>query len=223
MESKYNPRYEEMDTRNREWLSKNSPIYDPLLVSEDAYSDKRRSLALIAHPDSDTRFTSHWFSLIGQLLTNIDSKLFVKPLFHQTFLVTSPWIDGTTQTEHENLRAKVDLMNITMPAIKPYDITFDRLIPTKTGLVMCGIPSRCLDDDRNALRAAGLCGELYHLDIVHSSILRWTAPVPPKEVEAMLAICDSFKKPDTIFATMRVNELLHTEASWLMYNYRVLG
>lgn len=211
----YSARYDELDSLNREWLKENPPLYDPRLVRGIGV-DTRRCMALVAATENvglgPAAFEPAWWNLIGALSKT--GLPFVYPNFHHKFMITSPW---TEDGVHADIEVKRVAMAGILPTIAPYHIYFNRVIPVSDGLILAGIPSRCLDADRNLLRAAGLCGEPTAGSVaVAVSILHWTAPVSVEDIETMLHnIIDTIPK-GTIFARMAVNKLEHIEGSWLM-------
>jgi len=194
--------YSEMYTRNTDWLTHNAVIYDPLLL--DTLSDPRKCIALVANNDIELLNMDTITSICSPL-----SSFWMCPRIHSTFIVLRGW-NSSFQPEDWS-----PLKKIVLSSLVPYDIIFDRVIPVKTGLLLCGTPSININCIRDKIRDAGYETDvLYKCDIIHTTILRWTHPLPQNDqaiwLNAIMAL------PKTPYAKITVKSLDIIHASWSM-------
>jgi hypothetical protein len=189
--------YSEMMQRNVDWLRCNAAVVDPMLITPE--QDDRRCIALIARDEIS----------IQQDFTHMQ-QYGMRPKLHHTVLVLSGW----TTKDKLVIPDLTELQQI-IKEIPSYTVVFDRLIPVKTGLVMCGTASIDVNAIRDKLRAVGYeKGALYKNDIIHSTLLRWTTQLTEKEQSDWLSTVLSHS--NSVYAELRVTRLDVVCASWTM-------
>jgi hypothetical protein len=201
--------YQEMDYRNRTWLAQHPFIPDPNLLLP---TDNRRCIAVVAEgvwtPGKDK-------SKIDQFIEeNVATKKWIQPTLHHTFICLRPW---ATKGDHEaELNNYQDIAVYLKDALAGgYHIQFDRVIPVQTGITLCGLPSKDINQIRADMREKGfIIGERYTLDICHTTLLRNTAPLTEEEQTALLDTTTTLNTGD--FLTLQVTHLHICEASWCM-------
>lgn len=175
----------------------------PDSILKHPYEDERRCYALVT--DGDWVFHDGW-SNITPLLNEIDTNAWITPQLHHTFLTLHPHADKYT-VDWQELVKEVD-------KIPTYTVTFDRVIPVKTGFVLCGIPSIDINAYRNTLREKGFIQEeRYHCDIAHATLIRCIGPVNNYDQ----VMSDWMGLPKMPYATLEVKKINILKASWCMY------
>ena len=198
--------YAEMMARNTGFYSDDAgPAWDALLKTPD--TDARRCIALVAAGTMST--TPEHAALVSNMPVSPAS--YESPVFHHTFLVAAPW------SEEPGVYAgwgDADAVAALLRDVPAYSLTLDRVIPVRTGIVLCGTPTAPINDHRDRLRAAGFCGESYTLDIAHASLCRWTEPLSPGTCAGLMDYVLS--RPRMPYAHLDVTHIDIVEASWLM-------
>lgn len=194
--------YDEMYARNTTWLQTNAIVPDPLLLTPSL--DSRKCIALVAQGEIT--------DINMEQITNISVPLsyaWTIPKMHSTFIVLRGW--NAKNLSNEDWTPLKSILS----TISPYEIIFDRVIPVKTGLVLCGTPSININAIRDQIRAAGYETDvLYKCDIVHTTILRWTQEITPADQAVWLQqIMALPRKP---YAKMTVTGFDIALASWSM-------
>jgi hypothetical protein len=203
--------YSEMMARNTGFYSHSGSGggggvgWDPLLKTPS--EDARRCIALVAAGTIDT--TPEYAALLSDMPVSPSS--YASPVFHHTFLVAAPWSSEPGTYAGWGNTGAVETLLSDVPA---YSLTFDRVIPVKTGIVVCGEPSEPINEHRDRLRAAGFCGESYTLDIAHASLCRWTEPLTSGTCADLMDYVQT--RPRVPYAHMDVTHIDIVEASWLM-------
>lgn len=193
-----------MYTRNVTWLSENPIISDPLLLTPDI--DNRKCIALVAkNPVQLIDITD-----IQQICEPLSS-YWMRPKVHSTFMVLRGWSDQFINEDWTNIK------EIIRENIPKYEIIFDRVIPVKTGLVLCGTPSIDINNIRDKIRNAGYeTNVLYKCDIAHTTLLRWTHNLHPCDQQKWLQQINQLpRKP---YAKITVTGFDIILASWSMYH-----
>lgn len=196
--------YDEMYTRNTAWLQKNSVISDTLLLTP--HLDNRKCIALVAQDNIELLNMED----INKICDSVNNK-WMTPKVHSTFLVLRGW---STDSFHQE--DWTPIKNIIKNNLSSYEIIFDRVIPVKTGLVLCGTPFIDINSIRDKIRDAGYeTNVLYKCDIVHTTILRWTSDLNHEEQKEWLEkIMALERKP---YARITVTGFDIILASWSMY------
>lgn len=196
--------YDEMVVRNTTWLTTNNIVYDPLLLCPQ--NDQRKCIALVGRNPVELIDTSEIDNICDPL-----SDKWMKPKIHSTFIVLRGW--QTSNFDHEEW---TPLKDIICKTLVPYEIIFDRVIPVKTGLVLCGTPSIDINSVRDEIRHAGYdTNSSYKCDIAHTTILRWTHELDPNtQSEWLKKIISLPRKP---YAKIKVTSLDIILASWSMH------
>jgi hypothetical protein len=196
--------YDEMYIRNTNWLLNNSIIFDPLLLTP--LSDDRKCIALVAKDPVELLNINEISEISGPL-----SDRFMCPKIHSTFIVLRGWQNKEFEEEDWTQIKKIIQNNVV-----PYEIIFDRVIPVKTGLLLCGTPSLNINEIRDKIHAAGYeTNALYKCDIAHTTILRWTHPLTSDEQSEWLEKIISLpRKP---YAKINVTGFDIILASWSMH------
>lgn len=200
----------DMTERQHKWLQTHPFQPDTLLVP--AKLDSRRCIALVArgpvhlHPEfKDLMKNIHQACPQGQWQT---------PNLHHTFIVARGW--RSTCHDHNLQENFTDLAHCVQSHVPKYSVVFNQVIPVRTGIVLCGIPSFPINRARQALRDRGyIHDEPYHLDICHVSILRWTGSDVPSDMQ--LKICQMIRDfPRQAYITMHVDHIDVVHASWML-------
>lgn len=196
--------YNEMYIRNTNWLQNNPVIADPLLL--DPESDRRRCIALVARHKVEFVDTKELQPICEPL-----SQYWISPVRHHTFIVLRGWSEDEFPKEDWTLVKKIISDNLS-----PYEITFDRVIPVKTGLTLCGRTTMDVNNIRDQIRDAGYeTFVLYKCDIIHTTILRWTHVLPSDIQEEWLQ--HIMKLPEKPYLKIRVTGFDIVLASWSMH------
>ena len=208
--------YDEMYERNTAWLLNNPVIVDPLLLTPEL--DDRQCIALVAKDP----ITIVDINVLAEISAPLLSK-WMSPRIHHTFIILRRWSNDKREKEQSWEPVK----SIIRDNLTSYDIVFDRVIPVKTGLVICGTASIDINAVREKILAAGYgAGALYKCDIIHATLLRWTVPLTPGEQTEWLAkMMALYKDPGpNIYAKMTVTGFDIVLASWTMLNgsYEIL-
>jgi len=204
------PIYSEMAARNGAFYATGDVAWDPLLKTPE--DDARRCIALVA--SGPIRFQNADFMSRRLPSTTADAPYAI-PVFHHTFLVAAPW--RHEPGAYATWQPPADLVRI-LETIPAYSVSFDRIIPVKTGITLCGTPTAPINEHRQRLRDAGFCGEGYTLDIAHASLCRWTAPLSATACRDILDLFEPLSCPQPEpFAHMDVTHVDIVEASWLMH------
>lgn len=195
--------YENMYQTNMDYLSKSLFVADPLL--KEPYKDSRRCYALVT--EGEWTFHPGW-SNVSQSLNTLDKTAWIIPQLHHTFLTLTP--DGYSTKDFTNLQKD---LNTYLP--KGYTVTFDRIIPVKTGMVICGTPSIDINSVRDELRKY-VEKERYYCDIAHATLFRATEQNMDL-VEQQAFINHWVSLGPSPFATFVVKKINIVRASWCMY------
>lgn len=226
--SKYEQIYEEMMARNVEFLNHHPFIHDDQLGSID---DLRRCVAMVM--DGTYHYSKAWNglqdalkSILGDRDGDGDECEYESPTIHSTFQVLRGWKielgngngdedrhgDGYGHGENwRRLATFIQQQNL----IEKFTITYNRIIPVKTGLVLCGYPSFDINSVRNLLRREGFVkDEPYLLDICHISLIRFTKPITSEKQKDLLAWIQTI--PKETYIKLYVDKCFIYKASWLM-------
>ena len=206
--------YNNMMNNNTTWLMSNEFIFDSELNNTH---DKRRTIALVAQ--GNIEYHESWKQLYECI--NTRNNKWMQPKLHHTFICISPWSDMGICIDECSIEALS--LNIAEQLKGGYTIVFDRIIPVKTGFVLCGTSVTDINSVRDSLRAKGyIKGEQYHLDILHMTLLRNVAPLSQAEKYDIITRMSTFKQEPYI--TLHVNSINVTEASWTMKDntFRIL-
>lgn len=208
--------YESMRLRNEAWLAQHSFEADPHLCA--VHQDSRRCLALVAEGE----WTMHepaWSQL--QALLTKQTGQWMQPHLHHTYLVVAPWQDHPFSPEQKAafLQRFPDGLEELLPCHQ-YTVTFDRVLPVRTGLVLCGDTAEAdINCTRDAVRqhmhALGMPqAEQYYLDILHASILRLCATTTNELTQTTTAAIQQLAYQP--YASLTVHTISLVEASWSM-------
>lgn len=194
--------YEEMSSRNISWLKDNAIIADPLLLTPEV--DDRKCIALVVSDEIEIVDIAD----IEEICQPYND-CWMRPRVHSTFMVLRGW--RKTSFQEEDWTPLRNIIN----TMSPYEIIFDRVIPVRTGLVLCGIPSINVNELRDKMRDAGYeTDSLYKCDIVHTTLLRWTHGISNDIKTAWLNKILSL--PKKTYAKLMVTGFHIIEASWSM-------
>lgn len=198
----------EMLARNLAWLRSNAFAPDPLLAEPEA--DPRRCLALVA--DGEWRFHEAWSRIEDNLDGFMeDETRWMRPALHHTFLRVSPWGERGMADGVEVLSRLNDAGRFP----PRYTISFDRLCPVSTGILMLGTSDTDVNAYRDGIRALGLGDQdSRKCDIMHATLFRNTCHIAHEEQHALLDYLVSLGKE--AYATLRVTHLHLVEASWTL-------
>lgn len=197
-----------MELRNRTWLASNEWLYDPLLLDPN---DDRRCVAVVA--EGIWKPMTDWEKLDDVLRNTLQDPQWLSPSLHHTFLCLRPWVNGRGSYDHENWdEVKRELQKELAGG---YVVSFDRIIPVKTGITLCGTPDRDVNRVRQTVRDKGyVVGERYLLDIFHMTLLRNVAPLGLDAQACTLERWNDLAKGQ--FLQLHVKRLHICESSWLM-------
>ena len=205
--------YTNMYNSNTTWLKTHDFIHDTKL--NDA-TDDRRVIALVA--DGDFEYHEPWKKLNILLEETVDSGSWMQPRLHHTFICISPLFNkdnlSSTIVNDYNIN---EIKTIIEDKLKGgYRIVFDRIIPVKTGFVLCGTSDTDINQVRDYLREKGyINGERYHLDILHITLLRNVDMLSNQDDKnRLISAMNAFKKEP--YVTFNVKSINVTEASWTM-------
>lgn len=199
--------YDEMYQRNTKWLETNDPIYDPCLLPDKI--DTRRCIAIVC--DGNMTVSPELNVEMNRLTQSLLSECeFIIPKLHHTFLVAREW------TTHDYPTMDwTELKSFFTDNLPSYSISFQRLIPVKTGILLAGYPTIDVNSIRDKLRATGLVsGELYNNNIIHMTLFRWTNKFSDVQKRKLLDWCSSCQQKE--YASLTVEKLHITNASWCM-------
>jgi HAD superfamily hydrolase (TIGR01509 family) len=207
--------YEEMYARNRSWLEDQ---VDGCFHSDArlAANDQRRCLALVARGTWTCPAQQAWGDLRRHVRLHTASAG-VEPALHMTFLVVAPWQDGPFADSQ--VQAVCRALEGWSFEPSTLTVTFDRILPVRTGLVLCGdSPDREAiaqgrDQVRERLAAHGLpLAESRRLDIMHATLWRSCVALPGLS-SRLLPLCGQRQQPMLV---LHVDRLELVEASWCM-------
>lgn len=188
-----------MRERNYKWLKENKVIYDELLLTPKL--DCRNCIALTSSDQVIFEDNS-----IQELLKDYED-CYISPRIHHTFIVLRGWKSEKIPNEDWS-----DLKDF-LKNLPSYRIDFTELIPVKTGLVLCGYPSFDINSIRDKIVELGYETDvLYHMDICHTTLVRWVKEIPNQE-EWLNKVANMEKK---IYARINVENLEIVRASWTM-------
>jgi len=209
LQNKYDLIYNEMFKRNYNWLKDNPVAWDNLLVNIE--KDDRKCIALVAKDNLNLINMGKIDEICDPL-----KEYWMRPVLHSTLMVLRGW--DSTNFDNENWNPLKQVINENL---KQYEIIFDRLIPVKTGLVLCGkvyVNNEIFDINkvRDKIREKGYETDvIYKTDIIHITLLRWIKPLPDNLKDEWL---NNIKKLNQItnFGSMKVDNLNIFLASWSM-------
>lgn len=211
---KYVSIYEEMLNRNIQLLKTTGNSYDSFWK----WNDQKKCLAVVAKGRWKIN-TRNLTKVLGMLEVNFPD-MFIRPILHHTFMVVRPWCHtGYSDMNNGDLRILLD--DLSRSGAQKYSISFNKLIPVSTGLVMVGTPShdinqwRCTFRELSKERDINL-GELYNLDIAHSSLFRWVSPLTENQMLKFLNMVTKLNLEFNDFATFEVEGFDIVNASWLL-------
>ena len=195
-----------MDARQRDWLKAHPVEYDPLLINSGL--DSRRCIALIAKGSWEWQTQS---SIAIDTLLHQYLPYGIRPTLHHTIYNISGW-------QGYNYDALDKIADAARKTIRQYTVTFDRLIPTRGGLALCGTANQDLNKWRNEMYTNSL--SIYAevpTNIIHSTLYRFTRPFTQtnkwlNDIDATFGST----QPATI-ATLTVNKIELVETSWLAH------
>lgn len=146
--------YNEMMLRNMSYIETSSCDYDALLVGDD----DRRCVALVA--DGEYTIELAFYNVWDQLERKLHGVQWVQPTMHHTFVMLRGWKNSSHENETD--RWKLIENELRSAGMSQYRVTFDQVIPVKTGIVLCGIPTVDINAVRDCLRQKGLVqGEVH--------------------------------------------------------------
>lgn len=201
-----------MQVRNETWLAENLWQPDPLLAADNSARDTRRCIAVVAegtwHKGKD------WAKIEALLAHFLSTAHWVSPSLHHTFICLRPW--GTKGGFDDCVNA--DVAEELQKELKGgYEVSFDRVIPVKTGVVLCGTPSVDINRIRTLLRDKGYVqGERYLLDICHVTLLRNVATVTHEQQAQLLSDLKRMTGGRGDFLRLAVDSMHICESSWCM-------
>lgn len=200
--------YKEMVQNNIEWLQNNSFISDTELTVP--YQDTRRCLAFVGN--GILKYSNEWIN-IQHILDTVDGNKWMRPRIHHSFISIHPWVEDTSKIIFNSTEMIGNILQEHLSG--GYTIIFDRIIPVKTGFVLCGTCDKDINIIREHLRSLGLVkGERYKLDIAHMTLLRNTKQVSFEEQERIIDMFCSV--PKTPYACLTVKSLDCVVSSWSM-------
>ncbi|CAG9462316.1 unnamed protein product [Pedinophyceae sp. YPF-701] len=216
--------YEEMRERNSRKIAEKGYGHDEKLRGEDG----RRCLAVYTLAGADNFSGGASFGdLVADLTNALGSNQVIYTAeerpgalcarLHFTFmqLVTFSMYAGCP-TDEEYREAVEAILISNLPS---FEVRFDRLICTPGNLLLTGYPTADLNNVRETVRKemarAGLpLFEPYKVDIMHMTLARFANPVSDAQKAALDQIIDKYSGAK--LATLRVNELKISPASWKM-------
>lgn len=212
----YEPILDKMMESNTAWLAENGFIADPKLLNPS--SDTRRCIALVAQGDM---YLHHALkTLLLELHDKCPHTHYISPKMHHTFMIIRGWrheLYSDAEIKQDTYTEWPALVNDIQTMLPSYKVTFDRAVPVKTGIVLCGKPSIDVNSVRELLREKGYVqGEPYNLDICHMSLLRWTSELPRPIQDSILHWIVGI--PCTPYITLQVHTLDLIHATWTMYD-----
>ena len=220
--NEYDNIYSKMTETNYNYLNSNLFSFDSSLTTScknsldnlDSPGQQQKCVALVCAGSFD--FSDKWHEFKNKITSYAPLSKLVFPELHHTFLVIKQWkqcdnssnISAVTPSECESLlQLLVD--------VPKYSVIFDRFIPVKTGLVLCGTPTININLIRDHIRKS-VCidPESYHLNICHMTMLRWTSQLTDDEQRTFLEWIKSLGVQR--YVTLRVNTIDIVHATWLM-------
>lgn len=218
--------YDEMRVRNLASIKSNGFKYDTELSHQ---IDTRRCFAIynIIEKKCNNQLNETFFNLLDVLKTLFQNHIVYdieesteskSARFHHTFLQI------VTFNQSEDLKkeyAEKTLFSLKklVGAVPKYKIHYNGLICLPHGLCLVGIPSIDLNSQRQNVRdqLAFLqypALESFHLNIIHSTILRFSKEISDIERSNIFDIANQYKDFD--FGTIFIDNLCIGNASWKM-------
>lgn len=188
--------YTEMRHRNTSLLLRGEYVFDSNLLD-----NPERSVAIVCRGDLT------WKKNVKKYIPlNLPC---LRPSTHCTFLL----LEGMSGKSYPI--NNIDYLLSYIRTIPPFEVKFDRLIPVKTGLVICGKSSININKIRENIRNMGYVKNVpYKMDIIHSTVFRWSGEVSHEHIREWLRMI-----PDETshYGTLYVEGFDIAECSYLMY------
>lgn len=205
--SDYDAIYNEMESRNYHYLSESPFIDDAQLCTNN---DLRRCIAMVMDGVYIRDPLYEFQQQLKDVLHSYDIYGYEIPTMHSTFQIIRNW--KTTPHQSENWDR---IGTFVQDHLNKFTITYNRIIPVKTGIVLCGYPSIHINKIRDLIRQEGFIDkEPYLLDICHISLIRFTKPITLKQQQGLLEWVRTI--PKQTYVKLYVDRLNLYEASWLM-------
>jgi hypothetical protein len=218
------PIYSEMLLRNLGTVQTNGTTFDPDLLLEQ---DDRRCFASYSFfSENVANFSDSFHDLVDCLSETFPEHVLYRPFpneskaarLHYTYMQHIGF-------EHYNPAVKPSstfvslLCKVLENSLGPFTITYMGLIPLRSGIVMIGFPSADVNASRNLLR--NLCKqegievrEPYLNNIVHSTLLRFTAPLRDAQLSEFHRICEAYRTK--YLGRVIISSFSSSAASWKM-------
>lgn len=189
-----------MLTRNKAYL-KHTPFEHDTNLGQ---FDSRHCVAIVAK--GTWTFNRDW-NLVDTLCTELlDTGKWVQPHLHHTFLVLRGWGSAVPFDQ-----------DIKLHPIPKYSVTFDRIIPVKTGITLCGIPSIDINAVRDDIRTNYYVDENCKLDIAHATLLRAKHAVSQQETDKIVHMCENIAHGE--FARLDIESFDFVVADRLLHTF----
>lgn len=221
--------YRNMKNRHMLTVSILGIKYDPLLAHQ---KDERYCQAVFSIPKVENCKMTDKFDKLIKLLGMEESGITYyinnrepsQGMFHFTFFQQLGFADFREWTNKQKEEHYFAFKEILEPSI-PIGVTYWKLILTQNSLVLCGYPTRSVNKLRQRYRDYCVKNELelkepYHNDIVHSTIFRFTKPVP--DIYQFLSKYEEFLNDDVYYGIVNY-ELFYMGKATLKLNYHEIS
>uniref|UniRef100_A0A6C0KTU0 Uncharacterized protein n=1 Tax=viral metagenome TaxID=1070528 RepID=A0A6C0KTU0_9ZZZZ len=203
--------YNEMFDRNIKYLNSNNFYFDNILGT---LKDTRKCVAILNY--DDFKYTNNWYNLKNNLDTILNKNTYIIPRLHNTFLIVDKWSLEPLESRMIDNGKYENIKEFIKKNIKHYNVVYNRIIPVKSGLTLCGTADIDINKLRDLLRNTGLVeGELYYLDIIHITILRFVKEISCEVKNKLLNYIISL--PKQIYITHTVNNLRIVDCGYTVF------
>lgn len=216
--------YNKMITNNLQKINEFGFNYDSKLQCE---IDDRYCLAVFSIPTIDNTYFTETFYELQQMLSNengityyIDNKeYFDKGTFHFTFIQQLSF--NNYYELDKNISYKCyEILNNILKSHLPFKINYDTLIAVTNGFVLCSTNTNIMINDlreeyRNECKKNNLpLIEPYYLDIIHSTIFRFTNKLTLEESQEFLNKYKYYLKNKLPYGYIVIDKFNFGSATW---------
>lgn len=213
--------YESMITNNLKKINENGFNHDDKLMLE---CDNRYCYAIFSIPIKDQiHFTDKFYDLLNDLSKNNNGIVYYpnnndynKGTFHFTFLQQLTFnnyydLPTTLTQKYHNILSSI------LKKYLPFTIKYNRLIMVPNGLVLCGYASININQLRDEYRKICkddnlLLIEPYYLNIIHSTVYRFTKKVD--DVNEFIGRYEKYINKEHDFGYVIIDHFNLGKATW---------